>query len=166
MWQNKAIRVALTLACAISVAGAVSSVAVAAPWSGTEYKVTELLRSDNQINANEVLASCSGGKGFECALTSTYSASRTVQVSLGIKASVVVADLSLGSSTVKAHSASCTWTLPTSSSRLIAYPMGQQVFYKVTKKTYSAGNLTSTTTSGTLMAFKPYSGSLFCARIR
>ncbi len=160
------LRIAIVSVCAISIAAMSQTPAVASPWSGTEYKVTELKRTSNQIDANQVLASCSGAAGMTCSLTSQYTASRTVQVDLGAKVSIVTAQLSLGNATVKAYSSSCSWTLPTSKSQLIGYPLGEQVFYKITKNVYNTGKLTSSTTSGTLSAFKPYKGSLFCARIR
>lgn len=166
--QRSRVRVALGAAIVslvIAVTG--SAPASASPWSGTEYIVTVTGRSYEIANFNQLLAVCSAPAGAKCTISQSVTASRTVQTSLGVDVGVINAKLGWTGSSSVTFTASCSWVMPSSTARLKAYPLGEQVFYKVTKNVYSAGKRVSSDTSGTLVAFRPYgNGSEFCARVR
>lgn len=147
-------------------AGASATTANAAPANGVEYVVKVTHRASNLANFNKLLGSCSGSAGVVCTIKKSVEVSRTVQQSFGLSVSFISAKIDISNVTKVSVSVKCSWELPTSSSRLYAYPLGEEVFYKITKNTYSGGRLVSSTSSGTLMAFVPEQGSAFCARVR
>jgi hypothetical protein len=129
----------------------VGGIAVAQPASAATV-VTVLSRNSN-VNFNQTLATCSAPPGFTCTISRSASATREIGLALGVSRSVVSAGLNLSSATTRTVSVSCTATMTATRSRLVAYPAGTQIFYKIT----SNGQ-----TSGTLMAFEPAGVSTAC----
>jgi hypothetical protein len=133
----------LTLALAL-----VGGTVAAAPASASGPVVTVLSKNSN-VNFNQELGTCSATPGFTCTISRTASATRTVSLALGVSRSIVTAQLNISSATTRTVTVACTATMTATRSRLVAYPTGKQIFYKIT----SNGQ-----TSGTLMAFDPDGG--------
>jgi len=145
-----------------AIASVLGTVATAAPASAiTTYKVTEISRSAGMVNMNNMLAQCSGTPGFVCVIERSLSATREISLSLGVSRGTVAGALNISSATTRTVAVSCKATITSSRPVLKAYPMGTQIFYKVTRTQNGAKK-----TSGTLMAFVPSGASTFCTHLR
>jgi hypothetical protein len=144
--------------CTAALLAATGGLVAATPASAaTTYTLTETYRATNMTNFNEPLATCSGTPGFTCAISTTTSATRSVDAAFGLSRAWVTAQLKVSNSTTRSVTVSCSATLSTKYGRLVAYPVGTQIFYKITQTTASG-----TTTSGTLMTFEPAANSQSC----
>lgn len=158
--MRSGLRSLVTMASAIAVV--LGGVAVAAPASAwTTYEVTEISRSTGQVNMNDMLASCSGTPGFVCRIERSLSATRRIDVTLGIGRGLVAGELNISSADTRTVGVSCSATITSNRPVLRAYPTGTQIFYKVTRNQNG-----TKTTSGTLMAFEPSGSSTFCTHVR
>jgi hypothetical protein len=132
----------------------VGGTAVAQPASAAG-PVVRVLSKNYNVNFNQELATCSATPGFTCTISRSASATRTIDLALGVSRSVVSAGLNISSATTRTVTVTCSATMTETRSRLVAYPAGWQIFYKIT----SNGR-----TSGTLMAFDPDGISTACYR--
>lgn len=130
---------------------AAQSVGVA-PASAASSYVT-IISTRPATNFNQVLGECSSFPGSTCTIAKTTSATRTVDLALGMTRSWVTGKLSISSASTVSTTVSCSRTMSTKYSRLVGYPMGKQIFYTITA---------NGRTSGTLMAFDPAPNSMDC----
>lgn len=145
-----------------AIASVLGTVVTAAPASAiTTYKVTEISRSGGMVNMNNMLAQCSGTPGFVCVIERSISATREISLSLGVSRGTVAGALNISSATTRTVAVSCKATITSNRPVLKAYPMGTQIFYKVTRNQNGDKK-----TSGTLMAFVPDGASTFCTHLR
>lgn len=124
----------------------------AAPASAADSYVT-IISTRPATNFNQVLGTCSGFPGSTCTIALTTSATRTVDLALGMTRSWVTGKLNISSSSTVLTTVSCSKTMTTRYSRLKGYPMGKQIFYTITA---------NGRTSGTLMAFEPAPNAMDC----
>lgn len=154
------LRTVATMASAVAVVlGGVSVAAPASAW--TTYKVTEISRSTGRVNMNDMLASCSGTPGTVCRIERSVSAERRIDLALGVSRGFVAGELNISKASTRTVSVSCSATITSNRPVLRAYPLGTQIFYKVTRNQNG-----TKTTSGTKMAFVPNSSSTFCTHLR
>lgn len=143
-------KIATSCLAALVLAG--SGLAAAAPaQAASTVKVTH--RVANATNFNQQLATCSGPAGFTCTINQSVSATRSVDLALGVTRSFVTSQLKISNAASRSVSVSCSMTLPSNKRKLVAYPVGTQIFYTITK---------NGETSGTLMAFEPDGASQAC----
>ncbi|MEO8095181.1 MAG: hypothetical protein ABI632_09620 [Pseudolysinimonas sp.] len=111
-------------------------------------------------NYSQRLTYCQvGTSGATCTISSSWSATRTIGLDLGVTRSVVAAGLSISSSGSKSVSVSCTSPVLNAGDRWSAYPKGSRYTYQVRKTTTYTTPPTST--SGVLNAFDP-DGGVYC----
>lgn len=154
------LRTVATMASAVAVVlGGVAVAAPAAAW--TTYEVTEISRSSGIVNMNDMIASCSGTPGTVCRIQRSVTAERRIDLTLGVSRGVVAAELNISKASSRTVSVSCSATITSNRPELRAYPLGTQIFYKVTRNQNG-----TRTASGTKMAFVPSSSSTFCTHLR
>lgn len=150
---------ATLLSAVLLVAGSTLVAPSASAW--TTYDVKVISRATNIVNMNDMIAQCSGTPGTVCKINRSVSATRTISLSLGASRSVVAGELNISSAESRTVGVSCSATITSNRPVLRAYPLGTQIFYKITKNQNG-----KKTTSGTLMAFVPNSSSTFCTHNR
>ncbi|MFD6179551.1 MULTISPECIES: hypothetical protein [unclassified Isoptericola] len=149
---------AVLTVCAFLLSGVVAAQPASA-WTSYSVKVTG--RSTGIVNMNNMLAMCSGTPGTRCSIEKSVSATRTIGLSLGASRSFVAGELNVSKASTRTVSVSCSAKLTSTRRTLRAYPIGTQVFYKITKNVNG-----KKTTSGTLAAFVPSGSSTFCTLVR
>lgn len=146
-----------TVVAALAVLMAGSAVA-AAPASAGVYRTTYQVNVKSTTNnyRGAFIMDCSASKGGRCTITKSLSATRTINLSLGVSRGVVAGGLGWSSASTTTVSGSCT-SPPFSASHHVykAYVKGTQKTYTVTKRIYLGTKLLKTETSGTLKGFNP-----------
>ncbi|MFC4113078.1 hypothetical protein [Nonomuraea zeae] len=135
-----------------------ASASSAIPGDVATYSVKVTGTINSAYNPREVLATCSADIGGTCAITRSYSATRTFQVALGVSVKVVAAELGWSSSSTTTVAASCTSRKFTSNRQIYrGYPRGTRKWYTVTKSVYNVytKKVRSTSTSAPKQAFNP-----------
>ena len=130
----------------------------------TQLKVVEKSRvSRNYINTRQEIGSCRAlSAGVGCAINHTASATRSINLALGISRSVVAGSLGISASDTRSVGVTCNAPELKRSQRLVAYPAGDRYRYKVNKMTARSGVILSNTTSGWLYAFDPHPAGMAC----
>lgn len=125
--------------------------------------INRALRSSDYIDRTQRLGDCSvGATGATCSVSVGTSATRTIQLSLGITRAAVASSLGISSSATESVSTTCTSPAMTAGQRWVAYPRGQYWSYQVWSQTTLNGQLVSSSTSGTLYAFNPTKNAVYC----
>jgi hypothetical protein len=123
------------------------------------YFVTNVTRTPNWVDTSRELTRCMAGtSGTQCQLTRTYSATRSIDTSLGVSRSFVAAGLNIGSSTSVSTSVSCSKTI-NAGHAFVAYAIGTRYSYRIQKVVSPRGGITY---SGWLTAFNPSPTSTYC----
>ena len=139
------------VATALALAG---GIAAAQPASAADPVVTVKHRAYNMTNFNQVLAECSSFPGGTCSIERTTDATRTIETEFGLSRSFVSGKLNISSAYTARVTVKCgAYTMTTTRRRMVAYPVGTQIFYTITA---------NGRTSGTLMAFQPAATSTAC----
>lgn len=135
-----------------------------------ERKVINKSKTSNALGA-PVIAECSVGRaGTTCTITSGKTATRTIQLGLGITRQSVASSLSISASSSVTISVSCTSNAMKVGEVFRAKARGDRWTYKVQRQQYMSTGVPGAQpvkvgglqTSGTLSAFNPYSNRMYC----
>lgn len=122
------------------------------------YQVVNKTSTTGYVNYAQKLTYCqSGTAGVSCTISSTYSATRTIGVSLGWTRAGVAAGLSISSASSVSVSVACTSPPLAAGQKFVAYPIGTRYSYRI----YHYGTYITPTYSGYLTAFNP-NGAIYC----
>lgn len=119
--------------------------------------------SNSYVNRSNRLGSCTvGSTGSVCTISRTESATRSIDLSLGITRGAVSASLGISAAQSVSTAVSCTSPAMNAGQTWSAYPRGDRWSYNVRKKTILGGSVVNTETSGTLYAFNPRANDVYC----
>lgn len=140
-----------------------AAAAVPAFGSVTQLKVVNKSATKNYIDRSRRIAHCNvQSNGLGCSINRTSSATRTIQLSLGISRGAVASQLGISSANSVSVAVTCTAQTMKKGQTLVAYSVGTRHKYQVNKKTARSGFVLSNSTSGWLYAFNPYSAGISC----
>lgn len=119
--------------------------------------------SGSYVNRSNRLASCTvGSSGSTCTIQRSVSATRSVDVSLGITRGAVSSSLGFSAAESVSTSVSCNSPSMKAGQTWSAYPRGDRWSYKVSSVTKVGVRVVASKTSGTLYAFNPRANDVFC----
>jgi len=125
------------------------------------FQIINVKKSTNQIGS-QVIGSCLiRSAGGTCTITSGKSASRDIQLSLGVTRGAVASGLSIGAGGLISTTVACSSPALPANTSWKARKMGTKYSYQV-RKSESAHGVVTTKTSGTLTAFNPYATRIAC----
>ncbi|HTL40526.1 MAG TPA: hypothetical protein VL294_03540 [Pseudolysinimonas sp.] len=128
----------------------------------TELTVVSKSSLGGQIGS-KVLASCLiRSTGGTCTITRGKTASREVQLSLGMSWASATAQLGIGSGRTVTTTVSCSSPALEAGTSWKARPVGTIYYYKIRKRLIQAGHVLSTTMSSPLKAFNPSASKIAC----
>lgn len=115
------------------------------------YSVVDI-SNRNDTNTQERIVVChAGSPNINCGYTVTHSATRSIELSFGLRRETVAAALGISASNTKTVSLHCSKTLQQGQT-LVAYPYGIYKTYRIKKVVAPKGGITY---SGWLTAFNP-----------
>lgn len=129
----------------------------------TQRKVVNQTSTSNYVDRSREIARCSvATAGLSCSINKTSSATRTIDVALGISRGSVASSLGISDSTTVAVSVTCSSGALKKGQSLVAHSMGTRYTYKINKTVARSGVVLSSETSGWLYAFNPSSSGISC----
>lgn len=166
-------RWAAVLATALTLAGLgvaapavhASEIAAGVPAFGTitQLKVVNKSSYGGYVDKTRRIAHCNvQTNGLGCSINRTASATRTVQLSLGISRGAVASQLGFSSATSVSVAVTCSAASLKKGQTLVAYSVGSRHKYKVNKKVARSGVVLSNQTSNWLYAFNPHPAGISC----
>jgi hypothetical protein len=133
------------------------------PTRFTTYTVIDKSYVSNYVNKSSLIARCYA-VGGTCSISKGREASVSIGLSLGATRSEVAAGLSITASSSVSLTIGCTSPTLKSGESWSAYPIGRKYKYKVKAVNAGPGGPPTTTTSGYLSAFSPYSNQIYCTK--
>jgi len=119
--------------------------------------------SNRYIDRSKSISSCSiGAAGGSCVISRGRTASRSIQLSLGVTREMVAASFGFSSGYTVSTSVTCTSPVLKAGQIWRAYAVGTRHKYKAKKVTMVGYLAAKTETSGWLYAFNPKAADLHC----
>lgn len=129
----------------------------------TQRKVVNSSKTTNYVDKSRQIARCTvATAGLSCSINRTASATRTVNVALGMSRADISAQLGFSSADTVSVGVTCSSGALKAGQSLVAYSVGSRHQYKVNKVVARNGVFLSNETSGWLYAFNPYSAGISC----
>lgn len=129
----------------------------------TQRKVVNKSKTTNYVDKSRQIARCTiATAGLSCSINRTASATRTVNVGLGMSRDAISAQLGFSSATSVSVGVTCSSGPMKKGQSLVAYSVGSRHKYKVNKIVARSGVVLSNETTGWLYAFNPYSAGISC----
>lgn len=129
----------------------------------TQRKVVDQTSTSKYVDRSREIARCSvATAGLSCSINKTSSATRTIDLALGISRASVASTLGISESNTVSVSVTCSSGALKKGQSLVANSMGTRYKYKVSKMVARSGVILSSETSGWLYAFNPSSSGISC----
>lgn len=145
---------------ASGILGSASAAQAAPPGYTVSYYVVDSSYVSNHVNTGDILSRCYA-TGGHCTITAGKSATITISLSLGASRGDVSGGLGISGASTTTITQACTSPVLASGQAWTAYPIGREYTYKIEELVHAGINVT-TTYSGWLHAFSPYSNQIYC----